>query len=166
MRQFETGATRDADADKPDYEGFICPLVVERYGQYMHKHRRLPDGSMRPSDNWQRGIPLDAYASSLWRHTQDFHKAHRGYAAPDIEDSLCALIFNASGYLHELLKCRREAEAVVNVAPRIVSESEAAAIRRDLLRQRSEADDDAPDQNPIAPATAQSGIPVSQLDEE
>ena len=27
-RVFETGATRDTDAGKPDYEGFLSPLVI------------------------------------------------------------------------------------------------------------------------------------------
>src|SRR5580698_7792736 len=61
FRTFETGATRNLDASKYDYEGFLSPLVMERFGQYMHKHRVQADGSLRDSDNWQKGIPLQAY---------------------------------------------------------------------------------------------------------
>ena len=106
-RKFDTGATRDADDGKIDFEGFLSPLVLQRYGEYMNRHRKLADGSLRDSDNWQKGIPLSAYMKSLWRHVKDAWTAHRGYATysgDDIEEELCAVIFNASGYLHERLK--------------------------------------------------------------
>ncbi len=105
MRQFNTGATRDTDEGKYDYEGFFSPLVVERYGQYMNKHRKQADGKLRDSDNWQKGIPLDAYMKSGWRHFMDIWKEHRGYTSREgIEDAICALLFNMMGYLHEILK--------------------------------------------------------------
>lgn len=108
MRTFGTGATRDQDESKPDYEGFFSPLVFERFGQYMHKHRKQSDGELRASDNWQKGIPLTAYMKSLWRHLVDAWKGHRGYASNEVlEEALCAIIFNAQGYLHELLKGKR-----------------------------------------------------------
>lgn len=115
LRKFETGATRDLDRNKLDYEGFLSPLVVERYGRYMHQHRIQPDGTLRDSDNWQKGIPLTAYAKSLFRHFVDIWKIHRGHEAVDpttgevytIEDALCALMFNAMGYLHEVLKAKK-----------------------------------------------------------
>lgn len=105
MREFPTGATRDDDDSKLDYEGFLSPRTLERYAQYMHEHRLQADGKLRPSDNWQRGIPQDAYMKSLWRHMVAVWKVHRGLDdLTDIEDSLCGVIFNAFGYLHELLK--------------------------------------------------------------
>lgn len=104
-RVFETGATRSTEAGKPDYEGFISPLVVERYGVYMNKHRTQPDGALRDSDNWQLGIPKDSCIKSGWRHFLDWWKEHRGIPTPDgLEDALCAVIFNASAYLHTVLK--------------------------------------------------------------
>jgi hypothetical protein len=108
IRQFDTGATRDVDTTKPDYEGFLSPLVIQRFGQYMHKHRQQQDGSLRDSDNWQRGIPRDAYMKSGWRHFFDWWALHRGHPAneTDIEEALCALLFNAQGYLHEAIKAR------------------------------------------------------------
>ena len=111
VRKFTTGATRDTDAGKLDYEGFLSPLVLERYAQYMNKHRVLPDGSLRASDNWQNGIPKDAYMKSLWRHFMDVWRAHRGWdddcQRVPIEEALCAVLFNAMGYLHEHLAERR-----------------------------------------------------------
>lgn len=110
IRQFASGATRDTDNGKLDFEGFLSPLVVRRYGEYMHGHRKLPDGSLRDSDNWQRGIPRPVYVKSLWRHFWDVWALHRQggrRAMRLIEVALCAVIFNASGYLHTLLADRR-----------------------------------------------------------
>ncbi len=107
IRQFSTGATRDSDSGKPDYEGFLSPFVVKRYGEFMGKNRVQKDGSVRYGDNWQKGIPLNAYMKSGWRHFHDWWMGHRGGVPVEtVEDSLCALIFNASGYLYELLKER------------------------------------------------------------
>jgi hypothetical protein len=107
MRQFETGATRDSDADKMDFEGFLSPLVLERYARYMHKHRTQADGQVRDSDNWQKGIPREAYIKSAWRHFMDWWFEHRGlHSREGLEDALCALLFNAQGYLHEVLKAK------------------------------------------------------------
>ena len=105
--KFETGATRDTSKDKPDYEGFLSPLVLEAYGRFMHYNREMEDGSLRESDNWQLGIPRNNYMKSLWRHHVDLHLHHRGFghhAKQTLVWTLCAIIFNASGYLHELLK--------------------------------------------------------------
>lgn len=107
MRTFETGATRDGDTDKLEYEGFLSPLVLRRYAEYMHVHRHQADGTQRAPDNWQRGIPLRAYMCSGWRHFMSWWSAHRGHAtAEPLEESLCALLFNVSGYLHEYLRAQ------------------------------------------------------------
>lgn len=105
MRKFKTGATRDTDIGKYDFEGFYNPLVIKRFGQYMDKHRKQADGRLRDSDNWQKGIPKDAYIKSAWRHFMDWWMEHRGYKSREgIEDALCALLFNVQGYLYEILK--------------------------------------------------------------
>jgi len=105
IRKFETGATRDTDKDKLDYEGFLSPLVLERYARYMHQHRKQSDGNLRDSDNWQKGIPKEAYMKSAWRHFMDLWFEHRGFNSRDgIEEALCAIIFNCMGYLFEILK--------------------------------------------------------------
>lgn len=107
IRQFETGATRDTDQDKLDFEAFLSPAVLQRYAEYMHEKRRMPDGSLRDGDNWQKGIPLDAYMKSMWRHFFNVWAAHRGLAGWVDEEDLCGLLFNVMGYLHELLKEER-----------------------------------------------------------
>jgi hypothetical protein len=117
VREFGTGATRDLDANKLDFEGFLSPIVLERYAEHMHKARRMPDGSMRESDNWQLGIPVVVYMKSLWRHFFGVWKLHRGLEVTevvkgeritkDLETELCAMLFNTSGMLHEVLKAKK-----------------------------------------------------------
>jgi hypothetical protein len=108
MREFETGATRDTDEGKLDYEGFLSPLVLKRYAEYMHKHRIQADGKLRASDNWQKGIPVSAYMKSLWRHFFDVWALHRhqDWVSTEMsqEDALCAMLFNVMGMLHETLR--------------------------------------------------------------
>lgn len=112
VRQFASGANRDVDTGKFDYEAFISPLVEERYAAYMHQNRFLKDGTMRDGDNWQKGIPIPVYRKSLERHVKQVKKVSRGWASHDtIEADLCAVIFNASGMLHELLKRKQDAPA-------------------------------------------------------
>jgi len=114
MRTFNTGATRNIDTNKLDYEGFLSPIVLRRYAQYLHKHRKQKDGSIRASDNWQKGIPKDVYMKSLQRHNIDAWALHRAFIAIDhdtgkpcdMEDTLCAIAFNAMGYLFEILKTK------------------------------------------------------------
>lgn len=102
VRTFISGATRDTDTDKLDYEGFLSHAVLERYAQYMHKNRVQRDGSLRTSDNWQKGIPQDAYMKSAFRHFIEWWTAHREGRVD--EEALCALLFNTMGYLFEHLK--------------------------------------------------------------
>jgi len=105
IRTFETGATRDTDEGKYDYEGFFSPLVLQRRAEYMHKHRLQSDGKLRDSDNWQKGMGLNVYMKSAFRHffewwTQHRKTIHTSYT----EEAICALMFNCEGYLHEMLK--------------------------------------------------------------
>ena len=104
-RTFNTGAYRDNNEDKIDPEGFYNPLVVLAFCKYMQKHRLQSNGELRESDNWQKGIPKKSYAESLWRHFLDWWLEHRGYESRDgIIEALCGLIFNAQGYLFEIIK--------------------------------------------------------------
>ena len=107
MQSFTTGATRSADEDKLDYEGFLSPFVLERYAQYLHKHRIQADGQPRESDNWQKGMPRARYLKSAIRHMIDTWKEWRRYpgneAAEHFQDLLCAILFNVIGLLHEIL---------------------------------------------------------------
>jgi hypothetical protein len=111
VQTFETGATRNTDEGKFDYEAFLSPSVLHEYGRFMHEHRQQKDGSLREGDNWQKGIPLAAYMKSLVRHLFDLWAMHRGRRVinPDTglphtkKDLCCAIMFNAMGYLKELI---------------------------------------------------------------
>lgn len=112
---FTTGATRGKDDDKLDFEGFISPAVWTRFAQYMHecRLRNIPAGQqIRASDNWQKGMPLESYMKSGFRHFMEWWEGHRRLFHPELgpsynlENALCALLFNVQGYLHETLKAR------------------------------------------------------------
>ncbi len=105
MRRFETGATRNDDTNNLDYEGFLSPLVIQEFAKYMHRHRLQADGTLRASDNWQKGIPKEVYMKSGYRHFQDWWMEHRGHESREgMKDALTGLLFNVQGYLHEILK--------------------------------------------------------------
>jgi len=109
IRTFDGGGIRDLDKDKFDIEGFLSPLNLHRYFQYMHEHRILPNGEERESDNWQALFGekhLNVCLKSLLRHVHDLwlhHRGHKEKTTETLENSLCAIIFNASAYLFKLL---------------------------------------------------------------
>ena len=104
IRTFSTGATRDTDTNKLDFDGFLCPLVLERYAEYMNANRKMADGSLRGSDNWKAGVPQDVYRKSGWRHFFAFWKhCLSGNKAIAIVDA-CGILFNVMGWMHEELK--------------------------------------------------------------
>lgn len=116
MREFTSGATRNSDDTKIDYEGFLSFLALEAFGQYMTEHRIQADGRLRDSDNWQKGIPITEYNKSEWRHRIATGKIMRGFKAysPEtgkeitLKESLCAEFFNIQGMLHEVVKSELE----------------------------------------------------------
>ncbi len=103
VRTFDTGASRDDEEGKLDYEGFLSPLVLDSFATYMDEKRRMPDGSLRASDNWQKGMPLDVYMKSMWRHFFALWSTHRGWGDGDRVELCNAILFNVQGYAHELL---------------------------------------------------------------
>ncbi len=109
IRTFKTGATRSDDDNRLDYEGFLSPLALERYAQYMHEHRKQADGTPRASDNWQKGMPIAEYMKSKWRHFMTTWRLVRAIRPArvqmhiELQESLCAELFNTMGMLHEIL---------------------------------------------------------------
>jgi hypothetical protein len=114
MTKFETGATRSANEGKLDYRGFISPLAMKRFAEYMNRHRVQADGTIRASDNWKKGMPMDRYAESMVRHAfefwQEYDLGRMGLVNDPfaMDEALCALVFNALGYLHEWELAERE----------------------------------------------------------
>jgi len=106
-QEFETGAYRDGQIGKPDYEGYISPLVIKGFGKYMLKHQNQSNGIMRESDNWQKGIPKEAYIKSMIRHQQDLWMEWRGYKSRDgLDEAMYGLMFNIMGFIFETEKER------------------------------------------------------------
>jgi len=110
IRTFDSGATRDTAQGKLDYLKALSPIVLRRYVQYLDKHRLQPDGSYRDFDNWKKGIPQEVYISGGGRHFMDTWLLTEGYVTEDnhgpveIEDAICAQLFNLMGRLHEMLR--------------------------------------------------------------
>lgn len=109
---FEGGALRSNGANRIDPLGYISPKAMQVYYEYMLKNQQLPDGRRRRSDNWKAGMPVPRYASSLMRHTHDFHthwdELKHGSAPDDfatlqlVREALCGILFNTIGMLHEM----------------------------------------------------------------
>ena len=84
--------------------------MLQCYVDYIGRHRLQSDGNLRDWDNWKNGMPKDVYLDGLGRHFWATWLLFQGFPASDnhgsvtLEDSLCAIIFNAQGMLHELLK--------------------------------------------------------------
>ncbi len=128
MQKFESGATRTGDTEKLNYVKALSPIVLERYVQYLNAHRKQADGIMRDFDNWKKGIPTDRYLEGLGRHFIAVWLLGDGFPAEDdkgpvtLEDTLCAIIFGASGWLHEIIKDKRKGktlESIVTCASRV-----------------------------------------------
>ena len=107
MRSYGTGGVRSELGDKLQYEGYFSPMVLRRRAQYMKKHQEQEDGEHREPDNWQNGMPMDDYIDSLFRHFIDIWLNHREVIRlekDEVEELLCAMMFNCEGYLFELMK--------------------------------------------------------------
>ncbi len=126
MRTFSTGATRDTVKGKLSYVKALSPVALQRYVQYLSNHRLQTDGSIRDFDNWKKGIEQDVYLDGLGRHEMAVWLLCQGYPASDnhgpvtLEDSICGVIFNAMGMLHEILKGKnygKEETAKATVTP-------------------------------------------------
>src|SRR3990167_1622212 len=84
-------------------EGFISPVAMRRFAEYMDGHRVQADGSLRDSDNWQAGFPRRQTIKSLVRHAWDlWYEWRRGKDEVVMVDLLCAVIFNAQSLLLEI----------------------------------------------------------------
>ncbi len=87
-QSFETGAVRDAAADKPRPD-LISPFADEREGEWM----RL--GALKYSEhNWEHGIPISRCIASLRRHLMAYMMGKID------EDHMAAVRTNASFILH------------------------------------------------------------------
>ncbi len=87
-RQFASGAVRDDDGSKLRYD-LIWVGMLDRLAEHLRK------GALKyGEDNWQKGIPDEAYKASLLRHVYAVIKGQ------DDEDHLSAVVFNVMGLMH------------------------------------------------------------------
>ena len=133
MREFKGGGTRDNNEGKNDYEGFISPLVIQSYGNYMNKHRLQTDGKLRDSDNWQNHFGEDHFKicmKSLLRHLFVLWFLHRCFKRIDEKDgheinkeeALCAIKFNTNAYLDKLLKDEKSSIELYKVSKKALDD--------------------------------------------
>lgn len=110
MRNFKSGANRNSDEGKLDYEGFNNPLVDWSFAKYMHHHRFLDDRTLRDSDNWQKGFGYKTSLKSLLRHVQDVRLIYNGIKVIEnnkeitLEEALNGCKFNINSMLLDILK--------------------------------------------------------------
>lgn len=134
IRIFKDGGTRDTSNGKFAYYGFRHPLVEHSYGAYMHRHRKMPDGSLRDPDNWWKGWDKTTSLDCMVRHVVDLEALHaglrvfkervgneerthflfphekpiKGWREIDEEECCNAIRFNSHAYLLEDLKIKHD----------------------------------------------------------
>lgn len=87
-QQFDTGAQRDTQADKPRYD-LIPTFALERVaGLYARGAEKYND------NNWHKGIPYSRCLASLERHLHQWKQGERD------EDHLAAVVWNALAIMH------------------------------------------------------------------
>ncbi|HVA10529.1 MAG TPA: hypothetical protein VNG12_27775 [Acidimicrobiales bacterium] len=96
MRVFPTGASRDTETGKLDFEGALSPEVLWEFVAYMERHS-AQDGTRRSADNWQRGWSRDVSMKSLMRHIMDLWLLHRGVRRARPEDGHVPTMTEALG---------------------------------------------------------------------
>jgi hypothetical protein len=87
-RNFNTGAVRDAEDNKPMLE-LASPFVELRVGLW-----RKQGAEKYSPRNWEKGMPLSVYLGSAMRHLAKFR------AGMDDEDHLSAVIWNFESLMH------------------------------------------------------------------
>lgn len=97
---------RDSKAGKPHYTRILSPLSMMAYGEYMLRHSIMKDGTTRSPDNWKKGMDRADYIDSMVGHAIKawFAQEIPNWEGDSMKESLCAVMFNAQGRLHELLK--------------------------------------------------------------
>ncbi len=112
IRTFETGASRDTNEGKIEYARHLSPEAIKAFCEYMHKHRKLPDGTLRDPDNWKKGFPKQSLVDSMFRHQMEIWLLHEKRKTKkltdkenqDLKDALHGVWFNCMVYIHQELK--------------------------------------------------------------
>ena len=84
LRVFPSGAVRSSNNGKIEWLGVRHPLVEKSFGDYMKKHTKTEDGSIRSFRNWHMGWSEEVSIQSLIRHAEDLQAIHEGYTVVKI----------------------------------------------------------------------------------
>lgn len=111
MREFETGAVRDNDDGKLNFEGALSPQVLWAFTAYMASHSKMKDGTIRSAGNWKKGFPDDVLMECLMRHVFDLWMLYEGETPVrpedghevDWNDALGGAMFNLQAIWHKKL---------------------------------------------------------------
>jgi len=107
-RTFATGATRNNDPSRVDWVRMLSFPVLRAYGDYMAKHRKQADGSLRDFDNWKKGIPRKEIIESLFRHVLDLVSIQEGGESRSntelTKETCCAIMFNVMAYMDSVIR--------------------------------------------------------------
>lgn len=93
---FPSGAIRDSQEDKPDFNETISWTAFNRYAKYMTGKK-----SKYGAGNFKRGIPTESYVKSMLRHVDKFMRnTFENGDDEKNEDHLSAIVFNVFGIMH------------------------------------------------------------------
>lgn len=97
ITKFDTGAIRDSQEGKETYVETVSFRALRRFATYMTgKKKKYGAG------NFKKGIPIENYEESLWRHViKYFENKYEGGTVEKEEDHLAAIVFNTFGIMHE-----------------------------------------------------------------
>lgn len=125
ITRYESGAIRDTSDNKEDYIETISFLALRKYAKYMTSKQ-----STYGAGNWRKGIPIESYEKSLFRHIQKYlaNKYDNANLEPE-EDHLCAMVFNIFGILHEQEKAIKPATTDKEITTPYVKPSKDPSVR-------------------------------------
>lgn len=105
-REFQTGAFRDTNGDKPNMLSYTDPEVEWRYALYMKESEKRYGRA-----NWKKGLPKYEYLESLRRHfTKIWLREEKGIDLEPEVDHEAAVMFNIIGFMREQMKEKYEKE--------------------------------------------------------
>lgn len=93
---FKSGAIRDNQEGKPDFNETISWTAFNRYAKYMTGKK-----AKYGAGNFKKGIPTSSYVASMLRHVDKWMRNTYENGQDELnEDHLSAIVFNVFGIMH------------------------------------------------------------------